>query len=86
MNPQKLDSALLGELARADGGRYAVLVRTRPKLAAASQQTLRRCGAREDPTRSTVFCLDLDRAQVEELSGEDWVLTIRLTRKLRPLE
>ena len=85
MNPQKLDAALLGEFDDADADRYTVLVRTRPKLSAASRQLLIQCGSTEDTERSTVFALNLDRAQIDSLSDQDWVLSISLGRKLRPL-
>ena len=85
MNPQKFDAALLGELDNVEAGRYSVLVRTRANLSNTSRQFLLQCGSTEDTERSTVFALNLDRTQIDALSDQNWVLSISLGRKLRPL-
>ena len=61
-------------------------VRTKPQLPLSSRVQLKSLGATEDASRSVVFTLDLDRRQIEALSAEPWVLSIRLSRKLRPLD
>jgi hypothetical protein len=86
MNYQKLDGQLVTECENAGGVKQlAVFVRTRVPLPEEALHDLKRLRVSKPDPAQAVFPMELSAGEVADLSDRPWVISIRSSRKLRPL-
>lgn len=89
MDYQKLDGRLAVEYDDAgskDGRRYAVMVRARAPLDAAAIGELGRLGVSNAKPTDSIFPMELSMRDIAALSDRAWVVSIRSSNQLRPLD
>jgi hypothetical protein len=88
MDYRKLDSGLAAAIARTtpqSADRMSVFVRTDGSLSSEAVEKLKAAGVHNPQKDAAVFTGELTYADVEQLSAEPWVKSIRLGTRSRPL-
>lgn len=88
MDYGKIDGALAGALTPEQDmatSRLSVFIRTNPDLPPAAAQLLQKYGLDAALESVPLLSLELSPSQIEELSEQPWVKSIKLARIARPL-
>jgi hypothetical protein len=89
MDYRKLDTGLAAAIARAtpeSADRLSVFVRTDGPLSREAVDKLKAAGVHTPQENAVVFTGELTCADVEKLSAEPWVKSIKLGTRSRPLD
>ena len=89
MDYQKVDGRLALEYDNAAGDRdkqFAVFVRTRTPLPDEAVRELERMRVPKAQPTDSIFTMELSTSEVAALSEKSWVISIRSSNKLRPLD